>query len=330
MVGLPWEAGSDCSGLFNAAADIGLHEKRRIVIPPGTFRLEAPWLIQRADPILPQVVIEGAGQELTTLHITHRGPAMICAGRSGGNVGSGYMHIRDLTLLGDLDNPISAAGLEIFQLAWFTVERVAIRGFIYGAYCTGILTGTFVNCVLRENVVGFHAARDDMSAPNALTIDNCEFGMNWIWGLEAHEPASLIVRGGAIEGNGWLGNGVGGGMRVVNAGKQGAVGCDLDGIYFEHNAGIADVLIQHGPSDCIYTIDGCSFVRLDKDKHVANNIRFANGAGKSMLVARGNGFRRDGNYVEDMSRKYVAVGGPGSPCEVRGLPENLYQNAVAT
>jgi hypothetical protein len=165
----------------------------------------------------------------------------------------------------------------------------------------------FSDCRIRFNKRGYSFGYSDLSRPNAITMRDCIVGANDLFGGLVVGAATFNMRGGAIEGNGAGGGGTGWGVKIENAGVEGGVGVEMDGVYCEGNAGIADLWITQSTEWAMHSVMGSSFVRYLASQYVTQNIFLDVAAGiaeKSRLALAGNAFKSMGAYTENGSRPY--------------------------
>lgn len=202
-------------------------------------------------------------------------------------------------------------GISIDNYAWSDFERIAIYGFDIGILATDFLSSTLRRCTIRNNKRGMIANYADFSRPNALTFDDLELGQNSEFGAIITSPVTLNWIGGAVEGNGIGGTGIygfTGGVCLINGGVEGTVGANMQNVYFEYNNGTADLRINHTSNDCVYSIEGCTFNRIDGTNYVSSNIELEIG-GTAVVVAgiERCAFKGFNDYVESAARPYINV-----------------------
>jgi hypothetical protein len=118
--------------------------------------------------------------------------------------------------------------------------------------------------------------------------------------------------GGSVEGNGigkTLASPDAWGIKIEDAGHEGAVGAALQGVYFEGNNGDADLLIDQDVYNAAHSVHGCSFVRYLAAQYVTSNIRFdrAVASARSVVHVSGCGFKALNTYTEDPARPYFTA-----------------------
>lgn len=224
--------------------------------------------------------------------------------------------------------PMTGIGLKIDNVAWASFQDIFISGFEYGIQATDFLSSHLVGVHMRINTYGLTASYADFSRPNALTLQACNFGGNYEYAALLTGCSLFKMIGGAVEGNGRQGVGPArGGLFFVNSGDEGVVAASLDTVYFELNAGHADIKIDHTANTCAYTIESCTFNRISDTDFVPSNIVVEQGGSADIMVNLSNcGFKGFNTYVESAARPYVSV---PSGARVNDRGGNLFHAAVA-
>lgn len=211
----------------------------------------------------------------------------------------------------------SGTGIYLHNLSWFQMEDVLVTGFEFGIDAYSVISTNMTMCVVRANRFGVRFQPDAtgvfVANPNAISMVDCDIGLNTEWGAYIVKPGNFNIRGGAIQGNGqggvlsdkW-------GIRVDNAGAEAAVGVNLIGVYFEANVGLADVYLYQSDFSGIHNLIGCSFTRI-ADNYATHCIRYDNNvAVVSKLGMYGNAFLSGPGYTPNAGRSYVNVAYPSS------------------
>ena len=205
-------------------------------------------------------------------------------------------------------------GIYLKDLAWFHMEDVMVTGFEFGIDAYNLLSSKIDTAIIRGNKFGarFQSEEDVYSSqPNAITMINCDIGMNAEWGLLVWRAGVFNVIGGAVQGNGMSGSPIEKwGLRSIDAGAEGASGVNLLGVYFEANVGLADVMIDQHNYGAPHSIVGCGFARL-YGAFTTHCVRVDNSpAVKTSLTMIGNGFLGGVGYLPSYDRKYLLVQNP--------------------
>ncbi len=280
---------------YNALAASGGGDLR---LGEGTFLISVPismWAV--SDGML---IGEGPGAT-----------KLLCSGSGGVILSGGQCHISGIRF-GTVTNG-TGIGISGDNIAYAEVSRCVIEGFEYGMGFTDILTSAFDGCILRGNSVGFTAARDNYSHPNALSFRDCYVSLNGAWGINLVSPSCLNITGGSVEGNGHSAAPYGGGVVLINPGAEGAVGITARGVYFEFNAGVADVYCTSAGSggNVANSFTGCTFNRINETLYVTNNVKIEQESAGALSIT-GCGFKGFNGYAPSTGRKYIAVFGPVS------------------
>jgi hypothetical protein len=203
----------------------------------------------------------------------------------------------------------TGAGIAGDNLAYLFLQRVYIGGFAIGVYATDILSTTMLHCAFKWNGGGVRFERGSsgyLSDPNAITMVGCNFGLNDNYGMWCVGGATICITGGAFEGNGLYGSAATAGkwgLKISNTGAEGGVGVSLNGIYFEHNKGTADVWIGNTLYHQAHQIAGCSFGSISSTNYVINNVKIESSNGiKTNVNLSGCGFIRRASYVVSATR----------------------------
>lgn len=291
-----------------------------VYFPPGTYISNSALAINYSsatDDFSFKCSLKGAGPNASRIGKTSGSHDLITVtGGSSGGVGS-YLNVSGLYFQG---HNLTGVGLAVNKVAFFGVYDCVFLGFAYGFYGTNFLSSQFERCYFRFNNYGFYAERlaggSFESDPNAISLTSCVLGNNYNYGAAIINGAGFNMFGGSIEGNG-----IGGsdtdkfGILMNNPGSEGAVGVNLNGVYFENNLGIADVWLANSARSVAHSIAGCTFARVSSTNYTTNNIRVeTSGSQKQTVSVMGCGFKRFNTYSASSSRKYIE--GVGSTNEV--------------
>lgn len=202
-------------------------------------------------------------------------------------------------------------GLQFNQYAFWSMDEIFVKGFDIGVNAIDVLSVQMANLFIRNNRRGLVAAYENFSRPNAWTLTNVDFGLNTEYAASISEAALFSIDGGAVQGNGIGGTGVfgyRGGIAVINAGTEGAIGVNLRNVYFEYNAGDSDISITGTQQTAVHNLYGCNFLKLDAANFVTNNIRIdvASPAINTINIDS-CGFEHAGSYTPSAARPYVNV-----------------------
>lgn len=223
------------------------------------------------------------------------------------------LHVERVKIVG-YSNVIN--GLHLQDLAYFKIADVEVHGFNYGFYGRDCISGSFTRCRGTANVRNWDLSRDDTFSVSAISFFQCVSGSAKEWGVYANKPTQFNWYSGSIEGNGRdpttfpteLG-----GMKIVDPCVVGSVAANIDGVYFENNRGLADIVIETDTDPAIVNVTGCNFNRNSSTDYVTNPIlvRHDSGNGFFTLNLLGNSFNDYNGYTPDAGRMYWAFSGTG-------------------
>jgi hypothetical protein len=244
-----------------------------VYLPAGIYIISAALNVQINSGGLPftRPSIKGDGVGATTILQTAVASGIIITGYAANP--ADYMYIQDLTLQGKTGSN-TGAGLSFSDSAFVNITNVEVTGWDTGVYGVDSLSMTFTRLVSRFNINGFrfesNNSPDYVSEPNAIGMFGCTIGNNTNYGGWVIGANTFTFNGGSIESNGsgtamsssmW-------GLRFTNCGgvydQQGVCGFSLQGVYFEANAGQANLWVEQTVSrpGMSASISGCSFVVL--------------------------------------------------------------------
>jgi hypothetical protein len=330
-----------------AAAVAELQKRGRggvIALPPGRYRITQnivlTWPEADGPDVPARVTLQGAGPGLTfiddwrttaagdrgaiTLDFSsYTGPAI--DGRAGQPSFGGFSLIRrvgntSVVVGGDGSYTYtmgSGTGLWVDQLPAVsgTFRDIRVIGYFIGVFLRGVLGARFerVNVQLAE--YGFDVFGNTLAEPNSLTFEDCTVAGCRTWGYRVVDGGAVRFQGGVCQSNGQMVGDAGG--LYYKASTIQNTGIAVDGVYFELNRGVADVLIDVGNAEQAVQASAISnslFARNLANFYTTNNIRVrANGSGelRGSLTLSGNGHRGFNTYVPSSLRKYVAADGAG-------------------
>lgn len=216
----------------------------------------------------------------------------------------------------------SSVGVTMNLGAFAKFERLNIQNFDYGVYLQDVDQAYFEKINVRFNNRGVRGLKSPSPAgastqPNNWTFESCTIGNNYLYGSDISGGSTLTFVGGDIEYNGSVAGATGFGARFTNSGYEGGVGAVLQGVYFEGNRGLADVVLEgtetvYGPIlGVTHTITGCTFNRNGTaDTANINNIlcNFGSPAtvGQQQLILQGCGFKPFNTYVPSAGTPVIA------------------------
>lgn len=211
-----------------------------------------------------------------------------------------------------VDLPGTGTGLTLLAGGDVSITECVFNGWGLGVHITESYTTLFVNTAITTNEAGILLDGSIYNYPNAMSFFGCSIGGNSVYGLMCTLGTTLNMTGGGVEGNGaGVGAGFHGGI-FVSQGPNGVCAVSLTGIYFENNAGDADVYIDSNANSTANSISGCTFNRISNTQFVNNNIVTAAGATfTNNTIISGCGFRGFNTYVPNAARPYILYGGGG-------------------
>lgn len=226
-------------------------------------------------------------------------------------------------------------GLLIDQTQGLQIEDVEVKGFSVGLTNRDSFSINYISVDMIENDVGFVGENViSGSHPNALNFSSCRFIYNGTYGCLLRNPTTCNFVGGSFESNGDQGNPDHIALNIAGSSNEGAFGCNLLGVYFENNAGFADVAITNigsGSRIGMHRINGCTFNRISSTRYTEHNVYINKSAtGFLRAVVSENSFQGFGTYVPDPSRAYILSvdGGGGAASVIR--ENNVYGSPVET
>jgi hypothetical protein len=313
------DGATDDTAAIQSAINSAVSTGGTVYFPNGLYRLTSS-LTYTAPALDPgqRVHFLGEGIGASILLQTTNANGLTIAGTNL-NV---YTNIKGLAFVNN--SGTVGQGLSVTGGAFLHIESCQFTGWLYGMYGSNFLTSTLVSCQFRFNTRGMLFERigtTNASSPNAITLVNCEVGANSEYGIYILGCSTFNILGGAIEANGTTsGSSSNWGVRVAepsgSTAIEGADGFTFTGVYFEGNAGIADVYVTSTQSKAgvSNTITGCSFVRFGSP-YTTNSILLDATAGNGFTIAiSGCGFKGLNSYVPDPSR--MTIGNTGSRCKV--------------
>lgn len=221
--------------------------------------------------------------------------------------------VEDMTIWGDLT--AGTSGITVELGAYPTFKNLMVLAFNYGMVLHDTDQAYFERLWFQGNTKALYSA---MAAPpgaasthpNNLTFMDCHFSENREYGSYFVGHSNVNFYGGAFENNGLTTPGFG--IKVENAGQQGDVGINCNGVYFEGNKGQADVIIVKDdgvPRTLTHSFIACGFKRLDVADFTTNNI-YADLAdpttdGLQIVSLINCGFSGYNTYVPSAGRPYV-------------------------
>lgn len=296
---------TDDTAAIQAAIDAAVAAGGTVYFPPGSYYCASGLTVNEAATTAdfsPKASLIGDGPAATRLRFgngSFNGISII--GGTSAGVHS-YQTVSGL-YLEKADGLGNAIGCDNVAYAQFS-NLVAV-GWDYGFYGTDFLSSELNNCVFRFNNHGLRCEYANFSDPNAITLVSCVIGNNVNYGAWIVNGANFNMVGGSVEGNGIGGSGNRFGILASNSGDEGAVGVSLHGVYFENNAGTADVWLTNTANSIAHSIVGCTFNRVSNVNFVTHNIYVETNTVKQTVLVAGCGFKSYNTYVPSGARLYI-------------------------
>ena len=237
--------------------------------------------------------------------------------------GWGYSRFGQLTVVGKARSMVPAnrtgVGVHHRSIGYDHISDLSVQHMDTGLLIQGCLSNGYTNIYLRDNNFGMIVSRfAGETLPNAMSFSKvvataCSTTAIYFELMGAGNS----WRDGNIEGNGTPGALNSFGFKANLLGDNGLACLDMDNVYFESNAGIADLDLDNvGSSPVVVVLRKCNFHRISKDHFTTCNIRLrSSGGGKLTLILVGCGFLSGGDYVPDLSRPFIDK---GADCHVIG------------
>lgn len=309
--------GTDDTAAIQAAIDHGVIAGSEVFFPPGRYRVTAPLVIDRTfnnlDPTnggMFGISLRGGGPASCEIVSDHNG---VCIDfRGGPDAGwHTYFYIDGIGVFkANNGRNVGSVGFKFNQASYVQVQRFDTFGFQYGIFGIDVLSSAFMDGSIRLNEYGFSFERGTRTYPNSISFRGVATINNRTIGGSLYQPSLFSYIGGSIESNGYTGvvaDPNGWGLFVENAGAEGCVGINMQGVYIEGNNGKADVWITQTTNNVIHNFNGCSFLRFTADRYVTNSILF-DSTNDSRLSVNGCGFKDLAPYVSSALRRWIAAG----------------------
>ena len=318
--------GTDTSPILAAAIDCGKALRKNIYIPAGGYRLSTrvsydKSTLNASSAYIPSIF--GDGIAMTRLYCTEGG--VFLSGSLVPGLYVSWIEVSDICFKG---NGVGT-GLGAENIGFLRYKRIACSEFAYGCVMKGVISSKLEQPYLSGNEVGLSClATDDLSwPPNAISVDQPWIANNKRLGINLEYPATFNIRGGSVEGNGQdtsFGVNQRGGMHVAYAGQGGHAAIISDGVYYEYNSGVADILFFGSSREVASSLSGNTFTRMGTNP-TNNCIAVYSVTHKFSLALDGNGFGELGSgatptgpYIDIESNPLVRVSERG----------NTYQNVT--
>ncbi len=333
-----------------------MNENKTLIVsgdtPATGYSVSSPIIIDLSDTTSlsdrKRPAIRGESTGTSRINYTGTGGLFQIKGDNGASEGHHmWIEVSDLTLVGP-GMSTSSIAFQLDHTAYFHIDRVDVENFGYGIYAIDIEFSKFTRSAFKRNGRGaFLTSRVpadvNSSWPNGNGFIDCEISLNKDYGIQAIGATQLSLRDCHVQYNGLEGGAGRWGVRVDNACYQGGVGLNVSGGYFEHNGGLACIVLATAGTDVYPTINsavhnviGASFSRVTSagvpQAPAANHIlcSFNGNAGPQKLNVIGSNFKYYNLYTPNASNKVIAFDEAVSPMSSENFFEagNLYQSAI--
>lgn len=336
-VGVGTNDAAALQALFNAALYFG----ENIIVDKGKYRCSSPLTFDKSGingtaGFVPSIFGHGYGDTRILFDAGVSVGINVIGGSSGAIFGS-FFRIQGLHLVSSGKTGI---GLQVDKVAFLDVDSVFCMGWSDGFKATDFISSKLNRLMCYLNIVGMRMLKGTSSIPiNAVNMVSCWIAGNDRCGAEVTSAATLNISGGSVEGNGAdtiYSSGNRGGLRLLELSGGGHNAGFITGVYFENNAGVADLMLFTSTATAAYgkalAIHGNSFTRVDATNYTEYNIYINHNTTVPVSVSlSGNGHGNLGSaYPESSARPYVKVTDPNAAASLIDDGSNFYEAAVAT
>lgn len=233
----------------------------------------------------------------------------------------GFDAIGNLTLVGQsvtTPNTTNTGGLGLFiqTKAYTNVYRFIALNLRRGLHLDGVLTSTIEDVTIDGCYEGLVSEDTNNTAgPNAMNFRRIKIGGATSYAARLELGASTQFDNLTIEGCGTMGSIIVASLWQSKIGSI-AVVVNLNSVYYELNAGPADLYISHvAAQDMVMNINGGLFHRTTTGRYTNTNLllRSEPGAGRVLVKLSGVKFHGSFGYIPLNTRPYFDV---GARCEV--------------
>lgn len=314
-----------------------------LFIPAGTYKITGQLTQDRSsNTSLGVVSLVGAGR--TAVTIIHSGATSLFSVTGHATTAEGQTKeivISGMTLIGSLTTNQVAVGLT--YVSFPHIFDVHIEGFDYAYYFQDTDHANFDSCVARFNNKGIFTRinpvpTSNSTLPNQYTFNGCVWNNNYINGLYNGGGSVWTFSGGTIEFNGGSDSVNGYGFKMEGGGLQGGTDLILNGVYFESNNGVADVVLVKTDVTAVntsvtYDFIGCTFNRASSVLKATNVIltNFASSAsvGDQIVNLYGCSFKSYNSYSPSAGTPYLNwSGAQGRNAKNFSAPGTIFKDAV--
>lgn len=339
--------GSDDAVALQRAVDAARDGGYNLLISQGIFTYSSTILLDNSTSVYfmdtKKIDIRGTGMNTSRLKYTGAGTALRIVGGTNGTLLSSQMFIELHNFGLEGTQVVGSIGLAQDTCQHIQMSCCDIMFFDIALDLLDVDFASFRKIIFHWNVRGIQGQERSprniaSTRPNGIEFVGCQWAGNTKYAGLFLGSVAITILGGDVEGNGY-GAGTTWGFMFQDAGIQGGVGCNLYGVYFEHNKGIADVWIiaidapapGYGPKWCVHNINGCTFNRPAADAFVDHHIVFSNNklvAGLQKLNVVGCSFKSYNDYVPNAARQYIFFGADARTAENFYMQGCFQQEAI--
>ena len=330
-----------------------------VLLPAGTYKitenLDITWPNSTDQNTPGRITIQGEGADLSYIYDYRSNASAATGGAITIDFTTGYankfftMYFGEFSLIKKLNATTYDSATTTYTIGVGTglymknvpnigeFRNIRIIGYDVGVNlidCLGVIISNF-NVQLAD--LGFVVAQSVFSEPTAMQFNSCT-----VAGIKS--IAYLIQGGGPIAFNGGVIESCG----VMSGSSQGVSGAIyyqataflptqlvIDGVFFENNAGAADIYINAPvsiASRASSSINNCMFARNSATIYTTNNIYVLNNSATASLIVTtiSNGFKGYSPYAASGSRLYITKDGTNTAGTIIYNLGNFYDDAVET
>lgn len=265
----------------------------KLYLPAGTYKITKPLVYNGGAPL----TIEGDG--FASCISSSAGVALDFTGHV-----ESHLTLRNLRF--QSDGTPGSIGIRMRGGAFNSFENVYIYKFDTGFDFADVDQTSYSNLIVRWcRTGGVIRPAINVTSANSHHFFGCTIGNNSVRGLEIHNPNSVSFFGGTVQYNGMVGAGAGVYGIYVDEAGDGYGTVNFNGVAFEGNGGVADIICNQVFNPCVVNFSGCSFTRTTN--YATANIWIYGSAQNCFYNLRGNTFRGLAGYVPNASRPNILV-----------------------
>jgi hypothetical protein len=331
----------DSTSAIQKATTYAINCGATLYFPKGVYKLLSPIVIDNSASTHyidnKKISIKGSGLQATKIICYGEYGIQIVGGKTGSNNSQQVLQkFSDFTLMGI--NAANSKGIVLDTTSMIAFENLEINSFEFGVYGENVDFINFTKCYIHWNKKGAHLRLAYPTCPNSINFFDCHIGGNSQYGVFTSSASCVNFYGGDVEGNASDDEAPTpkGGLLFYNGCFQGGIGCNINGVYFEANKGLGDIVIvnESAPvapfelNEGLYNITGCSFNRASADKYCTYNIfvHFDSAkSGQQKIVVTGCGFKNYSAYTPNGVRKHI-----GFTQDARSASNCYFKNNIQT